>query len=819
MKLKKEHFLFGLALLTLGVTSCKKDDVVFNQTSYNDLVKASFPVKDVDRNQNWAAMESAQVNVKTYGRFANGCAIKIYAENPIVVDKPTLLAQTAAMSGVDTRTFSTSISYMVGQGMIYVTVIDAQGYMTVVPKSVSPNETVSVEIGEPATVASRHRVLTVADQIPTIAYSTMQELGETVKDGAEELTQAYADNVGNIAPLHLKISGTWNYTCSCLGDERGRTLYIAKNATWNIPAGAKVHVGRNGVIFLDEGAKINLGSGAKLISDMKGQIVCMKNSEINDTNDNGEVNIANGTAGDKIIYNAGTIKVGTFDNNGGYFYNANKVITNFYQSSSFNGQNVNRGSIQVNGNANMVNSALFNACKFVCTGELTVAYIVNGNGAYIACGSYLPDGSYNNVWSRYLYLGGNSLMDVKGEFNNQVGVTISGPTTGSDYGIFQCVSIPKNTNMPIKFLNNVYVCRKELYVDKVARQHYHDGIWDDNYYTTENQVELAWEASFNKNNEGNGHAVMAAYQQVNIVKDADECSPQYVPDTPKEVEDQPMTLRFLFEDNFPDLGDFDFNDCVFTVTPSVDANNAKKVTVAVRLEATGASKTNGAAIRLVGITDAMLTSKNVTNALPVPDSHLGNYHIPDGDFTISQDPSDNTSLVLLICKDVHYALNSQLGSDGTVQRLFYNTCGDEGWKNYGSATPKTVTYTFEFKNETDAQKMLDQATYDAFIVEEYNGGTWEVHTVQNDRKGALVLPGNEFQFHRNNYQNYLTAYINDAETGNYPWAVMVPGTVAYPLEGRNMTVAYPNFASWAQNHTVNTDWYNSPSSGDVHAIP
>ena len=815
MKLNKSHFLFGLGLLALVVTSCKKDDVVFNQDSYDNLVVQAFPVKNVDPSQTWATMESAQANVTTYGKFANGCAIKIYGENPIVVNTPTLLAQCKAEEGITTKTFSTKLSYMVGQGMVYVTVIDAQGYMTVVPKSVSPNETINVVIGQPEEAASRHRVLTVADQIPSISYSDMEAIRATVLDGALELTKDYADNVGNTAPHRMKISsGTWVYGCACLGDESGRSLYIAKNATWNIPAKEEVHVGKNGIIYLDEGAKIVLGPGAKLISDNKGQIIFMRGSEVSDTNDDGEINIANGTAGDKIIYNAGTIKVGTFDNNGGYFYNANELITNFYQSSSTNGQNVNRGHIKVNGRANMVHSALFNACKFECTGELTVSYIVNGSGAYIACGSYKPDGSYNSDYNnKYLFLGANAIMDVQGEFNNQVGqIKISGPTTGNDYGIFQCVSIPKNSWMPLHFLNNVYVCRQQLYVDKIARSAQESGYW-----TTENQVELAWEACFNKNNAGNGQAKAAAYQQVNIVKDADECSPQYVPDSPTEVKDKDMTMRFLFEDNFPDAGDYDFNDCVFSVTPQIDATNAKKVTVKVRVEAAGASKTIGAAIRLVGITDAMLSSKNVENALPVPDEHYGKYYIPDENFTVSQDPNDQSSLVLLLCKDVHWALNPVLGDNGSVQRLFYNTAL-EGWNNYGQADPKTVTYTFEFNNETDAQKMLDQATYDAFIVEEYNGGAWEVHTVQNNRKGALVLEAT--RFHRGeNYQAYLNAYINSEKVGVLPWAVVVPGTVAYPLEGRNVKTAYPKFESWAQNHTVNTDWYNSPSSGDVHAIP
>jgi len=816
----KGKLLFGMALLTLGVTSCK-DDITFDQNAYDNLVQASFPVQNVDPNHDWATIGTAQVNVTLNGRFADH-TVKIYGENPIVIDKPTLLAAGKGQHGV----FSTTISFMLAHSMVYVTTVDAQGYMSVIPASISANQTVDVSFGLSETAAARHRVLTVSDQVPVIAYSTMEALRATLLDGAVELTKGYADNADDKTPAKLKISsGTWDYGCASLGDESGRTLYVGKNVTWNIPADTKVSVGKNGTIFLDEGAKINLGSGAKLFSDNAGQIVFMRNTEIKDTNDNGEIQIANGTTGDRITYNAGVIKVGTFNNNGGYFYNANQLTTNSLQSSSSNGQNVNRGSIQVNGDATLTNSALFNNCKFVCTGMLKAAYIVNGDGAYIECQNYEPNGSYNNDWStRWLYLGANSIMDVKGEFNTQTGVKISGPTTGDNYGIFQCVSIPANNYMGgISFMNNLYVCRQQMYVDYIRRSDSQEGYW-----TNENWIELNWEGAFNK--EGNGQAKGAAYQQVNFVKDEDECSPQYTPDAPRDVEDQQLSLRFLFEDNFPEAGDYDFNDCVLTVNPQLDANDDKKVTVTVSLDAVGATKCISGAIRLVGVTDAMLSGKQCTQhftdaAYPLYD----NKNIPDGDFTTSSDrhSGDNSSVVMLLFKDAHWAMNSVGTSNTAVKRVFYNTMKEPDER--GETVPvKTATYVFQFNNATDAQKMLDQATYDTFIVESYNGAPWEVHTVQNNRKGALVLHSDI----HTDYQAYLNAYVNPStsRSDKYTWAVMVPGTMRYPAEWqvigqRNRTTqaiegtyreAGHSFAEWAENMSNATDWYNYPTADMVY---
>ena len=148
-------------------------------------------------------------------------------------------------------------------------------------------------------------------------------------------------------------------------------------------------------------------------------------------------------------------------------------------------------------------------------------------------------------------------------------------------------------------------------------------------------------------------------------------------------------MRFLFEDNFPDAGDYDFNDCVFTVTPVIDANNPKKVTVTVKAEASGAQKTLGGAIRLVNVTEGMLESKACTKHFIDAALPYSNDNLPDGDFTISKDPNDKSSVVMLLFKDLHWVLNPSLGSNGSVQRYYYNT-QQVGHTNYARAEVKTA---------------------------------------------------------------------------------------------------------------------------------
>ena len=799
--MKKQLFI-AMALLSLGVTSCK-DDVTFDQDTYDNLIKEAFPVKNVDPNHQWATVGTASVYVQLNGKYA-GSTIKIYSENPIVINTPTLLASGTPDAEGE---FNTTFSFLLSNPMIYVTAIDSDGYMTVMPKAVKSGDAVEVAFGLRDYAAARHRA---ASDVPTIDYSSMQAIGVMVQDGAVELTKAYADNEGNTAPAKMKISsGTWDYGCACLGDESGRTLYVGKGVTWNIPANTKVAVGKNGIIFLDEGAKIHLGQNAQLISDNMGQIIFMRNTEITDTDGSGFLYVANGTSGDKITYNAGIINVGKFDNNGGYFYNANQLTTKDYQSSSENGINVNRGAVKVEGNANIVNSVLYNNCKFEVTGQLIAAHIVNGNGAYLECDSYKPDGScFLDYSAHWLHLGENAIMNVKGEFNTQTGLKISGPSTGNNFGIFQCKSIPKNQNMPLHFLNNLYVCRQELYVDNIVRQHYHDGIWDNNYYTTENWIELNWEACFNKDGLGNGQAVAAAYQEVNFVKDEDECSPQYGPTQPTVVNEKPMSMRYCFEDNFPTPGDYDFNDVVLTVTPTL---NDKTLTIKVSLDAVGGTETIAAAMRLVGVNSSDLVSYTVTKAFPSIDemSWGATYHNiehSDGFVKEGENPNNTNNMVIVLFKDAHWAINPENDNSGGPKRVFYNTVelGDFYTNN---VPPTTAIYTLVFKDVEVANKMLDKTLYDVFIVEPYNGSYWEVHTVENGFKTLQVITPTK-------PEGYSQAYGD-----NMPWAIMVSGDFKYPYEWKSITNAYKepghSFAEWAENSSTANDWYDHPTSGLV----
>ncbi len=271
-----------------------------------------------------------------------------------------------------------------------------------------------------------------------------------------------------------------------------------------------------------------------------------------------------------------------------------------------------------------------------------------------------------------------------------------------------------------------------------------------------------------------------------------------------------LALRYLFENNFPRTGDFDFNDAVISLTPSIEG---KKVTLRVSLDAVGALEPMGAAIRVVGLTaDDVVSAEregNMDKDFPFP-MDMQMRIIKTDDYLLPDNMKFGTNEVVLnLFSNAHWAMKHELAIDGSFPSLYFNTkerfSGDEDYED--DVAPAVVTYTFQLATEAAARRFVVE-NFDVFIVEEYNGGFWEVHTVPY--KTVEVL--------RDYASGQKAVYGN-----NVPWALCVPGYVKYPLEKQaiatsvNIAVgAYQRFPKWAQNLSQSTNWYDYPFKGLVY---
>ena len=314
--------------------------------------------------------------------------------------------------------------------------------------------------------------------------------------------------------------------------------------------------------------------------------------------------------------------------------------------------------------------------------------------------------------------------------------------------------------------------------------------------------------------------------------------------TVPDIQTKTSSFRVCFEDQFPSPGDYDFNDCVLTVTSTVKGKN---VTIKVSLDAVGATKQIAAAMRIKGLspsaivsaantfTDHAATYESMRVITPRKNDKGATlfYVDPEG---LGKDAEGNqiTDFVVSLFNDAHWAMSraERDGNDQYMHSYFYNTVDKSITNNQlakNDVSPVEMTLTFTLDTEDNAQLFNDVSKYDIFIVEKYNGREWEVHTYPYKFDQVIAQWAN--------YSDKLTPYINSS-TRNYPWAILVPGDFLYPIEWQSIsgskiqtsdteeygveTAAYPLFKSWAVNPN-NTDrsvqeWYLKENIEDMNLV-
>ena len=262
----------------------------------------------------------------------------------------------------------------------------------------------------------------------------------------------------------------------------------------------------------------------------------------------------------------------------------------------------------------------------------------------------------------------------------------------------------------------------------------------------------------------------------------------------EEFQEITSSFRVCFEDQFPSPGDYDFNDCVLTVTSTVKGTN---VTVKVSLDAVGATKQIAAAMRIKGLspnavvsaacddfTDHAAAWESMRVITPC-NNDKGNtlFYVDPKGLGMDAEGKQITDFVVSLFNDAHWAMSraERDGNDQYMHSYFYNTVDKSITNNQlakNDVSPVEMTLTFTLDTEDNAQLFNDVSKYDIFIVERYNGREWEVHTYPYKFDQVIAQWAN--------YSDKLTPYINSS-TRNYPWAIQVPGDFLYPIEWQSIS--------------------------------
>lgn len=276
--------------------------------------------------------------------------------------------------------------------------------------------------------------------------------------------------------------------------------------------------------------------------------------------------------------------------------------------------------------------------------------------------------------------------------------------------------------------------------------------------------------------------------------------------------DKLQTFTYLFEEELPEPGDYDYNDVVLRI--SQEAISERQIDIHVELSAVGASKKVGAAIRLVDYkktdVDSITTDGGDTFNLGGPnyDQSLPESSVSIWDNIDHLQSGRNGEAVINLFEDAHWAMGDNLSVEyGVFTRKTYNVSKT----SYGDAEimpTRQVTYHVFFNKNADISKFTF-SSLDPFIVEDYNGGYWEVHCYEHRMAQTIY--------------NYSLVELN-----TLPWALMIPySAFRYPLEGVDIgfskdgansgayLVDKHSFGEWARDMNSSTDWYLYPMNNRV----
>jgi LruC domain-containing protein len=253
----------------------------------------------------------------------------------------------------------------------------------------------------------------------------------------------------------------------------------------------------------------------------------------------------------------------------------------------------------------------------------------------------------------------------------------------------------------------------------------------------------------------------------------------------------------LFEDCWPRLADFDMNDMVVNhnyvgLLDQSAANKVSEVNFTFDLASISAQQNNSFAVMVPNIAPSQVAI--VTN--------------------VNFDGANINSN-----RNVSYAVESGHTND-VVIRVFDGATTILGGNNVnnigeGSTTRAVETFSFTIKFNPSIS-VSDFNKISPFMIPRGNRNV-EIH-LSNRRPS---IKANKALFGTDDDNSSVAAgryYLSNTKNsaGNINWAIDVPEKIPYPKSGASMTLAYPNFVSWATSGaTSHLDWYTNGTGNRV----
>lgn len=796
MKTKKITFFTFFVFLSAGIvlffTGCEQDyyDPSRQQGTGSSLFGDSI---DVPATFDWATTRNIDMRVEVEDNY-NGAyhyTVEIFDANPLFDEEATLLGMGVAKNNSD---FITEVVLPDAVNMVYIQQTSPTGGKTIAP----------VEVSATAINYSFSNIVAAASSTAALRSSSAEEVNDgavssrssstvySVPSVITAITQTNGRLELNLDGGPYLIDGSFNGTTHFWG--KG-DIYVTGTFhvtdKFKLPSDSKLIILEGGSVEADRDVEIlansnlyNNGtisvSGKLQTSNANALVVnnhIMSLHKLEITQQTGlfenygsltvEDDILIANVSGKLI-NHNTIITNSLSLNNGIFHNNNGdiLVQGHTKATSASAIIINDGSFVTQTMGLQGNKAqVENNCHMIVEGLLntTDASIIVGSGGLLSTANLFMENTR-------IELGSAAMMKVTVEavFKNNTGSNGFFGTGGNKalLQIAKAVADKKNE-------------KKEII--------YYQGNLEIECYDHPSKYINDWT--------GEG-VTWAGEGGSTLVIPGTECNDggySNVPSTPPSNPVFPIIwngtdVTYMFEDNWPLLGDYDMNDVVLNMKPEYTIDAGNKVTqlkLDVTLRAVGGVKRLAVGMQIDGM------ARNVVSSV----SRSSQAGRDNSVFSASNGLETGQDYVVIpIFDDVHKALGIPAGT------MVNTTVGG----SIGTVSPAVVTFTLTFNSPVDRETVSIDKLNPFIVNGGYNNSRHEVHlpgfapTDKTDirRFGAGDDDSNN---------KYYTS------KGNLIWALAIPGTTRYPKEYTSIRKAYPQIESWATTSgQSDKDWYMHP---------
>ena len=305
-----------------------------------------------------------------------------------------------------------------------------------------------------------------------------------------------------------------------------------------------------------------------------------------------------------------------------------------------------------------------------------------------------------------------------------------------------------------------------------------------------------------------------------IVEELDDCDYDGIPDN---ADVAPCDARYattystggrlMFEDLYPYLGDYDFNDIVvdYAVLAWKNADGVvTKMDYDFTLKADGGTLTNG-----LGLSIDNLNSSSVSN---VTFSDENGYFESGDEAVFILTP--NCSF------DGYGYMNNIIGGNSTANFPVYSvsfevngaSVSDVFWgasmnpmifQDLDNGLRNEVHLKFKKPTENADQSLIGTGNDITLLEDVLFTGQWSTASPAVRYWATLLHQGNATTLPK-------TAFTY-TDTNGYPWAMHVDSNASYPVEKTAITEAFTTFSAWVESGGVtHTNWFTTIVSGKVY---